>query len=355
MFLLLLLSACGSAKSATQVPTQSPPTQSPFAISPQPQQPSGPATVVPSTQTPANPSDCTDSAAFVADVTVPDNTNFNQGDVVHKVWRVKNTGTCTWTAQYTLVFSSGDEMNAHSSTPLSATKPGDTLDIAVDLVAPSEDGTYRADFEIQNPSGVAMPIDQAKTLWVTITVGAAGASTSVPSTGASASASTGASTTASATTSGNSTSSSTGGTGLLSPTCAFTTDAGRVNDVIAAINAYRTQNGIAPYPVNPQLTQAAQSHSEDMACNNLFVHAGSDGSSPSSRMAAAGYSASYMTENVYGSYPPLSGGDAVVWWATDRTDLNHNLNLISRKYKEIGVGYAFFNNYGYYVVDFAAP
>jgi hypothetical protein len=34
---------------------------------------------------------------------------------------------------------------------------------------------------------------------------------------------------------------------------------------------------------------------------------------------------------------------------------HYTLNLISTKFAEVGVGYAFFNNYGYYVVVFAAP
>ena len=340
LLMAFLLSACGSAKTATQPPqTQVPPPASPPTQMPSVPVTQAPSPQVPLTQTPANASGCTDSASFVADVTVPDNTNFNKGDVIHKVWRVKNTGTCTWNTQYALVFASGDQMDAPASTPLSATQPGKTLDIAVDLVAPSEDNSYRADFELENPSGVAMPIDQAKTLWVAITVGGAAAAPS----------SSGTSTSTPVTSSG------TGSSGLVISTCAFTADASRVSDVITAINAYRAKNNLPPYNVNGQLTLAAQSHSEDMACNNLFVHTGSDGSTPSSRVVAAGYSASSVSENVYGSYPPLTGQGAVTWWATDQTDPQHNLNLISTQYKDIGVGYAFFNNYGYYVVDFAAP
>jgi uncharacterized protein YkwD len=45
----------------------------------------------------------------------------------------------------------------------------------------------------------------------------------------------------------------------------------------------------------------------------------------------------------------------VSWWAADQIDPRHNENLISTEYVEIGVGYSFFNNYGYYVVDFAKP
>jgi uncharacterized protein YkwD len=72
-------------------------------------------------------------------------------------------------------------------------------------------------------------------------------------------------------------------------------------------------------------------------------------------VAATGYVASVVTENVYGSYPPLSGQGAVDWWKNDKTDPNHNKNLLSTTYTEIGVGYSFFENYGYYVLVFAAP
>jgi len=347
LLMIFLLSAC--AGNATPVATVVPSTQTPAAQVFVTQVPASqlPPTQVSATAEPivTNPAGCTDSASFVEDVTVPDNTNFNHGDVIHKVWRVKNSGSCAWNSQYTLVFASGNQMDAPDSTPLSTTKPGDTLDIAIDMVAPAEDGTYRGDFEIQNPSGDAIPIDQAKTLWVAITVGtgagSSGTSTSDPSS--------------------TSTPSSGGGTdsasspGLVTSTCAFIVNQSNVNDVVTAVNAYRAKNGLPPYNVNAQLTQAAQSHSEDMACNNLFYHNGSNGSTPASRVAAAGYSASSVTENVYGSYPPLTGQGAVTWWATDQTDPNHNLNLISTQYKDIGVGYSFFNNYGYYVIDFAAP
>ena len=84
-------------------------------------------------------------------------------------------------------------------------------------------------------------------------------------------------------------------------------------------------------------------------------HAGSDGSTAAARIAASGYIAGFATENVYGSYPPLSGQEAVNWWKNDKTDPRHNLNLVSDTFIEIGVGYAFFDNYGYYVIVFGTP
>jgi len=147
------------------------------------------------------------------------------------------------------------------------------------------------------------------------------------------------------------TSSSGGGTAP----CAFTTEPARVQGVISAINAYRAQNNLPAYTVNSLLKQAAERHAADMACNQLFGHTGSDGSTPTSRVADTGYRASRVSENAYGSWPPLTPQVVVYWWRTDQANPQHNQNLLSTTYKEIGVAYAFFNNFGYYVVVFAAP
>jgi uncharacterized protein YkwD len=128
-----------------------------------------------------------------------------------------------------------------------------------------------------------------------------------------------------------------------------------VTDAINAVNAYRAQSGLPAYKVNPQLTLAAQAHANDIACNKLFVHTGSNGSTVDSRVVVSGYVAKSVDENVYGGNPPLTGSDVVTWWKNDKTDLRNNLNLVSDKFVDIGVGYAFFNDYGYYVIVFASP
>jgi len=138
-------------------------------------------------------------------------------------------------------------------------------------------------------------------------------------------------------------------------TCAYTTDAAKITETINALNAYRAESGLPAYTVNELLTKAATAHANDMACNKLFAHIGSNDSTPATRVAASGYTASSATENVYGSYPPLSGQGAVDWWKNDKTDVRHNRNLLSTKFTEIGVGYSFFNNFGYYVLVFATP
>lgn len=343
VFTTFLLSSCGNA---TPTSTQAPITQASITQTSTVQ---ASITNVPPTSSIVNPPGCTNSAAFVTDVTVPDNASFKQGEKFNKVWRIKNTGTCTWTEQYTLVFYDGDQMSAPDSTPLSVTRPGDTLDIAVDMVAPMKDQVSRADFQIHTPSGEIMQIDKNTLLWVIITVGSSTASSSNSGSGSGTSISPG---TGTASTSGTG---SAAGPGLVTSTCNFSIDQTRVNQTVDAINAYRAQNNLPPYVVDPDLVTAAQAHAADIACKNLFGHTGSNGSTPASRVASTGYVASAITENVYGSYPPLTSSGVVSWWATDQTDLHHNANLVSSTYTQIGVGYAFFNNFGYYVVDFAAP
>ena len=219
-------------------------------------------------------------------------------------------------------------MGAPNSVPLPVTYQGQTADISVNLIAPSSTGTHRGNFVIKNPAGLIMKIDNDSRLWLVINVTAdLSSATAVPGSGA----------------------------GLVTSTCAFSSEISNIRDTIDAINAYRAESGLPPYNVNSQLAKAAQSHANDMACHNLFGHTGSNGSTIQSRVTAAGYTYSVVTENVYGSYPALSGGGVVNWWKNDKTDLRHNRNMISDTYIDIGVGYSFFNNYGYYVVVFATP
>jgi len=95
-------------------------------------------TLAPATTAPAN-LDCL-KAAFVTDVTVPDNTRYDQGAAFTKTWRVKNSGTCDWPADTRLVFLSGRKLDAaQTEIPVGAVKIGDTRDISVALKAPNED------------------------------------------------------------------------------------------------------------------------------------------------------------------------------------------------------------------------
>ncbi len=298
-----------------------------------------PATVTPETPIPTNSADCTNRAAFVADVNFPDNSEIAASSTFTKTWRIRNSGTCVWGPDYLLTHYSEERMAAPASVPLSVTFPDQTADISVELVAPSTGGSHRGYFVIKSPAGLILKIDNDSRLWLVINV--TGLPASVPS--------------ATTSSSGAIPPSATQTGGQTNAACAYTIDAAKVAETINAINAYRLQNGLAAYKVNELLNNAAMAHASDIACNNLFTHKGSNGSTPTTRVAASGYKASFVSENLYGSYPPLTGQGAVDWWKNDLADVRHNQNLLSATYTEIGVAYAFYNNYGYYVVDFVAP
>src|SRR6266540_3158341 len=238
------------------------------------------------TPRPTNIPDCTNSASFVTDVTIPDNSEISAGAPFTKTWRVSNTGTCIWGPDYTLTYYSEERMNAPAAVPLAVTYPGQTADISINLMAPNSLGTHRGNFVIKNPAGLIMKVDNDSRLWLVINV---------------------TNEIATATATANAAAIPTSDVGLATAACAFSTESSKITDTLNTINAYRAASGLPPYTINPQLAKAVQSHANDIACNNLFGHTGSDGSTIQSRVTESGYVYSYVTENVYGSYPPLTG------------------------------------------------
>lgn len=129
--------------------------------------PNAPVVVIPAQNTAAS---CTNGMVFVSDVTITDGAQFSRGEQFRKVWRVQNTGNCTWTPNYTFVFVSGDQMSGHNiSVPMNVA-PGAQVDLAVDLVAPVTDGTYRGYWQMRSPEGKNF----GETIWVKIRVGGGG-------------------------------------------------------------------------------------------------------------------------------------------------------------------------------------
>ena len=336
-----------------------PPTETPPAVSETPTvDPSftpPTATATEGTPLPTNAPDCTNRASFVADVTVPDNTNVAGGTSFTKTWRVANTGTCVWGPDYTLSYYSGERLTALDSFPLGVAFPGQNLDISVDLTAPVNTGTYQSNFVIKNAAGLIMSIDDDSRLWTIINVTVVSAATASPTATATALTNATAGSATVTTTASTASASTTGTSGpkVTTGTCAYTIDRAKLTEVINALNGYRERNSLTPYTVNPLLTQAAQRHANDIACNKLYVHTGSDGSTARSRVADTGYVAQSVSENVNGNNPPFNGQAVINWWINDRTDPRHGQNLLSTTFTEIGVGYAFFDGYGFYTLVFA--
>jgi hypothetical protein len=118
------------------------------------------------------PAGC-DRAAFVADVNIPDGTTFAPGAVFSKTWRLKNIGSCVWTKDYRLTYYSGELMNAQVTVPMPySVSPGKTVDVTVNMVAPSVPGKYRGYWILANAGGklFGFGADASKPFWVEINV-----------------------------------------------------------------------------------------------------------------------------------------------------------------------------------------
>jgi Ig-like domain from next to BRCA1 gene len=89
----------------------------------------------------SNPSYCNDSA-FIKDVTIPDGTILAPGQEFEKTWRLQNTGSCTWTPGYLLVFTGGDSLAGYTSEIGQYVYPGRKADVSLSLTAPDAAGTY---------------------------------------------------------------------------------------------------------------------------------------------------------------------------------------------------------------------
>ncbi len=114
-----------------------------------------------------------DAAEFVRDVSIPDGTEVPPNGNFTKTWRLKNTGSTTWTTDYKVVFIGGDRMGAPEAVPLVQTvAPNQDIDIAVDLIAPDIPGTYTGYFNLQNKNGekFGVGVGSIEAFWVEVTV-----------------------------------------------------------------------------------------------------------------------------------------------------------------------------------------
>lgn len=100
------------------------------------------------------PVDCKNVMVFMSDVSMPDGTKVNPGEKFTKTWQIYNNGSCTWYPGYQVVFISGDYMDGESAVVPVETIPGRTVDVSIELTAPSEPGMYCGYFQLRSPEGV---------------------------------------------------------------------------------------------------------------------------------------------------------------------------------------------------------
>jgi hypothetical protein len=97
---------------------------------------------------------CSDHAAFMADVTIPDQASLPATVPFTKTWRVLNTGSCTWDTSYALAFSSGEPLGGPPSLPLPASvPPGSVVDLSIGMAAPPTLGPHEGAWLLRGRDG----------------------------------------------------------------------------------------------------------------------------------------------------------------------------------------------------------
>jgi hypothetical protein len=144
-----------------------------------------PATPVGATATTAVlPSQVCDDGQFISE-TIPDGSTEAPGASFVKTWRLKNIGTCTWTSSYNVVFVNGNVMDAPSAVPLTGNvAPGQEVDLAIPMQAPTAPGNYTGNWTLRNASGVLFGLGATNgPFWIKISVPSPSATPAATSTG----------------------------------------------------------------------------------------------------------------------------------------------------------------------------
>jgi hypothetical protein len=106
-------------------------------------------------------------------VTIPDGSIVNPYTFFTKIWRLRNTGSCTWDSGYQIVFVDGTQMSESKFFKWTGgiVGYGQTADITVNLISPRTPGTYQGNFMLLAPNGTYFGLGtENKFFWVKIVV-----------------------------------------------------------------------------------------------------------------------------------------------------------------------------------------
>jgi hypothetical protein len=96
---------------------------------------------------------CSPGLAFLEDITIPDGTPVNQGEILDKRWLVENTGSCNWDDRFSLKLIAGPNMSAQPEHALFPARSGSQAEIRILFTAPQESGVHRSAWQAYDPQG----------------------------------------------------------------------------------------------------------------------------------------------------------------------------------------------------------
>jgi hypothetical protein len=95
------------------------------------------------------------------------------GEKFEKTWRLRNIGSCSWSKDYHLTFTSGQRMEGKSTVALEGTvRPGEVVDVSVALTAPQDPGEYVGYWAVRDDVGRVFGLGSGAntSFWVKIKV-----------------------------------------------------------------------------------------------------------------------------------------------------------------------------------------
>lgn len=101
----------------------------------------------------------------------------------------------------------------------------------------------------------------------------------------------------------------------------------------AILNDERGELTLVPVQPDARLTDAAQTHAEDMADNNYLSHTGLDGSSVGDRALEAGYDYAFIAENIAQGF--YSEEAVMAAWMNSP---GHAANILDDRAEDFGLG-----------------
>lgn len=102
--------------------------------------------------------DSCSNSAFEGDITIPDGTVLPPGENFQKVWKIRNTGTCTWDDGFTLVYIGGtnpdlDPYDFQFKKNSDFVASGEAINIGINLTTPCKPGKYNGTWRMRNDKG----------------------------------------------------------------------------------------------------------------------------------------------------------------------------------------------------------
>ena len=117
--------------------------------------------------------------------------------------------------------------------------------------------------------------------------------------------------------------------------------------VLAAVNQFRAEAGVAPVSLDSSLNHVAQLKADDMGKNNYFDHTSPTYGSVFDMLGSFGIIYSVAGENI--SQGPTSAYGVVEFWMTSP---GHRANILRSNFTKMGVGYCNVNGITYWAQIF---